>query len=484
MIYLLALLPILLLILVSLTKGVKAAVLVGWVVTTFLFFYWGAGLNHYLGALAMSLLTTINILLIVLGAVFLYTIMQHTGLIGQLTNSLDQLHPSKELRFFLLAIGLTAFFEGVAGFGTPGAIVPLILIALGFEAVLSVSVVLLFDGLFALFGAVGTPILIGLQLPLGLSAAEVQTIGIMAAGLVSVVGLLVLGLVFRLVGRQHGPLQNRRQVLVLYAFIMVPFCVLAWLGPELATVFGALIMLGLAVLYLRQRGTTINLWPWLPYAVLALLLLLPKLLAPLRELLGWELAFADMFGSGIRGSLKPLQSPFLPFVAVGLGVAYFRRSPSLHLREPLSKMVSVFVVLFPSVAIAQLMIYSGVQQPSMIKYIADLLSRLGSAYPVLAPFIGVMGAFITGSTTISNLVFGASQQQTAASLGLSTTVVLALQLVGASLGNAICLFNIIAAASVAGIKNYKTILANNLLPTLLAALLAGLLGMAWLLISA
>ncbi|WP_426058542.1 L-lactate permease [Hymenobacter sp. B1770] len=476
MIYLFALLPILLLVAVSLTKGVKPAVLVSSVVTSALFFYWGAGGGHYLGAVVVSLLTTFNILLTVLGAVFLYTVMQHTGLIEQLTHSLDKLHPSKELRFFLLAIGLTAFFEGVAGFGTPGAIVPLILIALGFEAVLSVSVVLLFDGLFALFGAVGTPILIGLQAPLGLAAADVNTIGLTAALLMSGVGLLVLALVFRLVGQEQGPLANRRLVLLLYAFLMLPFCGLAWLAPELATVFGALCMLGLSVLYFKPRGVKLDLRPWLPYAVLAVLLLLPKLLPPLRQFLDWELAFENLFGSGIRGGIKPLQSPFLPFVAVGLGVALVCKLPSLPLREPLGKMGNVFVVLFPSVLIAQLMIYSGGTQPSMVRYIAELLSHLGQLYPVFAPLIGIMGTFITGSTTISNLVFGASQQQAAVSLGISSNVVLALQLVGASLGNAVCLFNIIAAASVANIKNYKAVLAHNLMPTLLAALLAGLLG--------
>ena len=484
MTYLLSLLPILILVTVSLAKGAKAAVMVGWAVTTGLFFYWGAGGNHYFAALGVTLLTTVNILLIVLGAVFLYTLMSHTGLIKQMIYSLDNLHPSKELRFFLLAIGLTAFFEGVAGFGTPGAIVPLILMALGYEAVLSVSVVLLFDGLFALFGAVGTPLLLGLALPLRLPAGEVAAIGTSAALLVSAAGFLVLWFVFRLVRKHHGPVENRMQVLALFSFFVLPFCALAWLAPELATVLGALAMLGGGVLCLRQPGARLDLRPWLPYALLAVLLLLPKLWPFLRQWIGWELVFENMFGSGIRGSIKPLQSPFLPFVVVGLGVAFFRKSKSLYLREPLSKMGSVFVVLFPSVAIAQLMIYSGVAQPSMVYYIAELLSMLRQMYPLFAPLIGVLGAFMTGSTTISNLVFGASQQQAAESLGISTTMVLALQLAGATLGNAICLFNIIAAASVANIRNYKAILANNMLPTLLAALLVGFLGLLWMLMSA
>ncbi|SIR22989.1 L-lactate permease [Pontibacter lucknowensis] len=479
--YLLSLLPILLLVVLSLTRGVKVAVLVGAIFTTVLFFYWGATAAHFMAAMGASLLTTINILMIVLGATFLYNIMSRNGLINQITHSLDQLHPSKELRFFLLAIGLTAFFEGVAGFGTPGAIVPLILIALGFDAVLSVAVVLLFDGLFAIFGAVGTPLLTGLQVPLGLPDAAIRDIAWMAAGINVLVGLLILWLVFRMVVRSHGDLKHRRQVLLLYLFIALPFLLLAWLAAELATVLASLTMLGLSVLYLRQKNVKIDLKPWLPYALLAIMLLLPKLSPVLRSWLGWELAFENMFGTGIRAAIRPLASPLLPFAAVGLGVAALYRSKSLYLAEPLKKMLAVFAVLFPSIAIAQLMIHSGVTQPSMVRYISEMLSGLGPAYVVFAPFVGIMGAFITGSTTISNVVFGASQLETAAVLGLNPNVLLALQLSGAGLGNAICLFNIIAAASVANIQNYKAILAANMLPTLLAGALAGAFG--WLALS-
>lgn len=474
--YLLSLLPILLLIVLSLTRGVKVAVLVGAAVTSVLFFYWGAGVPHFFGALGVSLLTTINILMIVLGATFLYNIMSRKGLITQITHSLDQLHPSKEIRFFLLAIGLTAFFEGVAGFGTPGAIVPLILIALGFEAVLSIAVVLLFDGLFAIFGAVGTPLLTGMQIPLGLSNADTRYIALLAAGMSGLAGLLILWWVFRMVSRSHGELQHRRQVLLLYLFIAVPFLLLAWFAAELATVLGALTMLGLSVLYLKQKGVRVNLKPWLPYAALAILLLLPRLSGGLREWIGWELAFEDMFGTGIRAAIRPMASPLLPFMVVGLGVALLQKSKSLYLAEPLKKMLTVFVVLFPSIAIAQLMIYSGVTQPSMVRYISEMLSGLGAAYVVFAPFVGIIGAFITGSTTISNVVFGASQLETATALGIDPVILLALQLTGAGLGNAVCLFNIIAAASVANIQNYKAILSANMMPTVLAGLLIGLFG--------
>lgn len=476
MVFFLSLLPILILIILSLIKGVKQAVMIGFAVTGVLFFYWGASISHFMGSMGVAFLTTINILMIVFGALFLYNIMQGAGLISEISHSLDNLHPSKEIRFFLLAICLTAFFEGVAGFGTPGAIVPLLLIAMGFNAVLSVSVVLLFDGLFAIFGAVGTPILTGLQLPLDLTNSQVQQIGFTAAVIGIIVQFFILFAIFRMFAKMQDPLQHKGKILLLFAFFAIPFCLFAWFVPDLATVLAALVMLILSIFYLKGKEGKINLQPWLPYGVLAILLLLPKLFSPLNRWIGWDLAFMDMFGSGLNASLRPLQSPLIPFILVGVGVALYKKSKSYYLAKSSVKLWNVFVVLFPSVAVAQLMINSGVHQPSMVNNIAELLSNLGSGYTLLSPLLGIIGAFITGSTTISNVVFGPSQLETANLLNLDPNTILSLQLNGAGIGNAICLFNIIAAASVANLRNYKEVLAQNMIPALLAGLLAGFLG--------
>jgi lactate permease len=476
MIYFLSVLPIVLLIILSLVRGVKEAVWVGLLVTTVLFFYFGAPFSHYLGTLGVAFITTLNILMIVFGAAFLYNIMDKNGFIQGISHSLDNLHPSNEIKFFLLAIGLTAFFEGVAGFGTPGAIVPLLLINMGYNPVLSVAVVLLFDGLFAIFGAVGTPLITGLQLPLQLSGGEIKEIAWVSA----VAGVLVMGLIFffifRMFLRNEITLAYKKHIFVLYTFFAVPFCFIAYLVPELATVLAALIMLFLSVIYLKGYKRKLNLQPWLPYAALALLLLLPKLFNPLHRWIGWDISLNNMFGSEIDAAIKPLQSPLIPFVVVGLGVLFFSRTKSLYLKDTFLKTLTVSLVLFPSVAVAQLMINSGVSQPSMVANISGLLARLSYLYPVVAPFIGIMGAFITGSTTISNVVFGPSQLATGVSLAIPPTYVLSLQLTGAALGNAICLFNIIAAASIANIKNYQEILSYNLAPTLFGGLLLGILG--------
>ncbi len=446
------------------------------VITVGLFFYWGADLPHFFAALGVSLFATVNILMIVLGATFLYNIMAQTGQITKISHSLDNLHSSKDIRFFLLAFGLTAFFEGVAGFGTPGAIVPLILIAMGFEAVLSVSVVLLLDSLFSMFGAVGTPIITGIKVPLRLPDEDIKMISFMAALLILIGGIVFLLFIFRMIRKQRSPLENKRKMMVLYVFFAIPYATFAWFAPELATVLGALLMLLLSVFYLKGKDGHVDLKPWLPYGVLALILLLPKIIPGLQGLLAWEFTLANLFETGINGELKPLQSPLLPFFLVGIAVALVQRSNSLHIKASLLKVASVSLVLLPTIIIANLMIHSGVRQASMVGYIAELMSKIGHSYTLLAPFVGITGTFITGSTTISNLVFASTQYETAGKLGLNEHLILSLQLSGASTGNAICLFNIIAAAAIADLKDYSGVLKNNLLPTLLVGLLLGLIG--------
>jgi|GEM_PF-812165 len=474
---LLALLPIAVLVLLALWKNLNVAVAVSFAVTAALFFYWQAPAGHFFASLLSALVSSVSILMIVSGAMFLYQVMDTTGYIGEINKFMQQIHPSREISFFLMALGLTAFFEGVAGFGTPGAIVPLLLMALGYPALLAVSVVLLADSLTAIAGAVGTPVLTGLQLPLSLPAATVQSIYAKAAVIIAVAGLVVLPFVLRLYRRQAGPLTHGKQVWMMYAFFAVPLIGFAAFAGEFSVILAACCMLLLSALVLRQGEGRPDITPWLPYLALIVLLLLPRLLPPLKKLTGWKISFDNMLSTGIDAGIQPLALPLVPFAAVGVAVLYARGRRSFPLRGILRKVFSVFLILYPAIAISQLMVHSGVVRPSMVTYLSTLLQQTGSWYVLSAPLLGVVGAFITGSTTVSNLVFGAAQLETARVLGTDPALILALQLCGASLGNAICLFNIIAAASVANLTDYKQVLKDNLPPTVAAALAAGICGL-------
>ncbi len=89
----------------------------------------------------------------------------------------------------------------------------------------------------------------------------------------------------------------------------------------------------------------------------------------------------------------------------------------------------------------------------MIYILAEGISRaFGSIYPLVSPWIGLLGAFMTGSNTNSNVVFGVLQQETAQLAGLSAALMLAAQTTGGALGSMIAPAKILVGCSTVGLS--------------------------------
>jgi lactate permease len=105
-------------------------------------------------------------------------------------------------------------------------------------------------------------------------------------------------------------------------------------------------------------------------------------------------------------------------------------------------------------------------------------SNVGAVWPLLAPTIGALGAFIAGSNTISNLMFSLFQFSIAEQLAVSGTMIVALQAVGAAAGNMIAIHNIVAAAATVGLLGREgALLRKTIIPTVYYVLLSGILGL-------
>jgi lactate permease len=111
------------------------------------------------------------------------------------------------------------------------------------------------------------------------------------------------------------------------------------------------------------------------------------------------------------------------------------------------RLVPVAVALFAMLAIARLMVHAG-----MIETLAETAKQTGQAWPLLAPSVGAIGSFITGSTTVSNILLTDLQQAAAAKLGLPVLALIAAQGFGAALGNCVALHNIITGAATVGLQ--------------------------------
>ena len=140
-----------------------------------------------------------------------------------------------------------------------------------------------------------------------------------------------------------------------------------------------------------------------------------------------------------------------------------------------------FVLMF-TVPMVRIYINSGLNPsdlPGMPIAMAEWVSQtVGQIYPLFAPTIGALGAFIAGSNTVSNLMFSLFQFGVAEQLSMPTTIIVALQAVGAAAGNMIAIHNVVAASATVGLLGKEgLILRKTILPTLYYIILVGILGL-------
>lgn len=150
-------------------------------------------------------------------------------------------------------------------------------------------------------------------------------------------------------------------------------------------------------------------------------------------------------------------------------------------KSVLASMVGTGMTLMVTLIMVQVFSNSGtngMNLPSMPNYIAKTVSQhMAGVWVFVAPFLGELGAFITGSTTISTLTFSPIQADVAANAHLAKPIILALQVIGAAAGNMICVHNIVAASAVVGLAGQEgAILRKTAIPALVYGLLVGIAG--------
>ncbi|MBV9390618.1 MAG: L-lactate permease, partial [Verrucomicrobia bacterium] len=198
----------------------------------------------------------------------------------------------------------------------------------------------------------------------------------------------------------------------------------------------------------------------------------PSLVFQLRKILGEDLHWSHAL------LYVPSILPFL--VAAALALALFRCRPAVFgevAKETLVRLKNPVIALFGALIFVQLLTIDG--QRASTRILGDALANsTGDLWIYFAGFLGALGSFFSGSNTISNLTFGPIQLEIAKDLGVSQTAMLALQTVGAALGNMIAIHNIVAVCAVLGLKNQEgEILKKTFIPTVVYAVaLAGMAG--------
>jgi lactate permease len=199
----------------------------------------------------------------------------------------------------------------------------------------------------------------------------------------------------------------------------------------------------------------------------------------------WGVGFTDLFGTGVTARVEPLYLPGTVFVVVSLATFFLHRidreSYRRAWRESLGATARASVALVFTVPMVQVFINSGSGtagfDPMPIALADGVAALAGSAWPIFAPLIGGLGAFVAGSNTVSNMMFSLFQFGVGQRIGVDPTWIVALQAVGGAAGNMICVHNVVAAAAVVGLVGKEgAVIRLTLMPFLYYALLPGAIG--------
>lgn len=541
---LLAFLPILFagLLLVGFRIAAKIAMPAVLVITILIaYIFWDFSLINIAASSVQGLFITFDILWIIFGAILLLNLLKHSGGISVIRQSFADISPDRRIQVVIIAWLFGSFLEGAAGFGTPAAIVAPLLLALGFPALAAVMVGLMVQSTAVTFGAVGTPILIGVQSGLAspefsaqLAAADMSMLDYLlqvtshAAILHAITGTLMPLIMVGMLTRFFGTNRSWKECFSVIPFALlgglaftIPYTLTAvFLGPEFPSLVGALIGLPI-VIYAAKQGFLIpseewnfpaqQNWPanwmgtltintdkeyknpdltlfssWLPYLLLALLLVLSRLEElPIKEMLlsvsiGWE----EIFGTAISASSTPLYLPGTILLVVVLITLFLHNMKRAQITAAFSESATMLVgagfVLVFTIPMVRIYINSGMNDmgiESMPIVMADwVASQVGGIYPFFAASIGGLGAFIAGSNTVSNLMFSLFQFGVAENLSLPTPILVAAGAVGAAAGNMIAIHNVVAASATVGyLEREGNVLRLTFLPTLYYLFVVGLL---------
>ncbi len=505
-------------------------------------FIWDMSFTRIIASTLQGLVITLGLLWIIFGAILLLNTLKHSGGITAIRAGFTTISPDRRVQAIIIAWLFGCFIEGASGFGTPAAIAAPLLVAVGFPAMAAVLLGMLVQSTPVSFGAVGTPIVVGIN-----SGLDTATIGAQLAAQGSswqaflqqitssvaithaIVGTVMPLVMVLMLTRFFGKEKSWKA-----GFEVLPFAIFAglaftlpyaatgiFLGPEFPSLLGGLV--GLAIVTTAARFSFLTPkrtwefadakeWPaewlgtiemklddiaarpmsafraWLPYVLVGAILVVsrvfPQVTATLKSV---SIAFANILGeTGVSAGIEPLYLPggilvmvvLITFFLHGMRVSELKAA----VKESSGVLLSAGFVLLFTVPMVRILINSGVNGAElasmpivMARYVAD---SVGAIYPLLAPAVGALGAFLAGSNTVSNMMFSQFQFGVAQSLGISGAMVVATQAVGAAAGNMVAIHNVVAASATVGLLGREgSTLRKTVWPTLYYVLFTGAIGL-------
>ena len=417
-----------------------------------------------------GLWTTVWVLYIVWGAMTLYNVVDVTGSFKLISSTFTRLtHGNKLLQLLVLGWAFPSFIQGVCGFGVPVAVSAPLLVGLGFNPIVAVVTALIGHSWAVTFGSLGSSYAVLVRLT-DLDPTRLATFGAFFLGLCCImVGFSI--------AHYYAGWKGVRESVPAVLWLSIPMAAVLNLMANFVTPYVASFTAGMAGLlvgglvltrlrsYRPAQGAEAPAAPprefhlafsayYILIAVVFLVYLIPPFRAWLNGLLEVGMPFPETrtsFGytnnavnvySGIRVFTAP---GTLIFLAVVLAYLFYRSQSMwpvggglMVVGRTARQAIGATLTVMTMSMMAVVMMETG-----MTSYLAAGMARyFGDGYAVVSPFIGVLGAFMTGSNTNSNILFTGLQREVAGLLAISPFVILGLQTTGGAIGNMFCPMNV------------------------------------------
>ena len=127
------------------------------------YFFWGVTEKRILASTLQGLIITFNILWIIFGAILLLNTLKYSGAIRTIRQGFSNISSDRRIQVILIGWLFGCFIEGASGFGTPAAVAAPLMVAVGFPPLSAVVFGMMIQSTPVSFGAVGTPLIVGVQ---------------------------------------------------------------------------------------------------------------------------------------------------------------------------------------------------------------------------------------------------------------------------------------------------------------------------------
>jgi len=432
------------------------------------YFIFGADLKLIATASIKGLWTTIFILYIIWGAMTLYNIVKLIGGFEVISKTFTNLTgDSKVLQLLVISWGFVTLIQGVAGFGTPVAIAAPLLVGLGFSPVVATSSALIGRAWSVTFGSLGSSYAALVKMT-SLSPASLAFWSSIFLTIVCFVTGLSISYLYN---GKKGLKDGTPASLALAAGMSASLIVTAnFVLPYIASLMAGLIGMFIGTLVLPktrwykskytknkniQRSLGFN-TAFSPYYIL-LILAFGIYLTPLKEYLSkFKIALSFPMTETTMGVINKANSSYSPieifttpgtliFLSVLISILYFKKKglwKKKYKKEVFNSLISQAIPSTVTVMTMSMMALV-MMETGMTTFLAKGTANFASSiYPLLAPFIGILGSFMTGSNTSSNIVFAAFQENVASFLGINAVIISSLQTTGGAIGTAISPMNV------------------------------------------